>query len=354
MSSPHADPTLTLEPSIPEAVLRHQAAVQEALRAGLTWGPLELQTLLHSHLGWVDQGGVPVSGGGGKALRPALCLFACEAVGGIAAQALPAAVALEVIHNFSLIHDDIQDEDQERRHRPTVWAVWGKPRALVAGNVMRALADTAIDGLSQTGTEPERALEAAATLSERCLEMIEGQYLDLDFETRRNVTTGEYLAMVSKKTGALVEVAMHLGAFLGGGDAAQVDAFRRCGRLLGLAFQARDDVLGIWGDSALTGKAIGADIRRKKQSLPVVYGFTQAGPADRRRLEALYANDEMDDRAVSDVMTMLDGLGARDYAQAVAEEQGREAARLIAQAELDPGTAAAFDQLTDFMVHRNH
>lgn len=354
MSSPHADPALTVEPSLPEAVLRHQTAVQGAIRASLTWGPPDLQTLLHYHLGWVDQRGEPVSGAGGKALRPALCLFSCEAVGGDAARALPAAVALEVIHNFSLIHDDIQDEDRERRHRPTVWAVWGKARALVAGNVMRALADTAIDGLALTVTEPERALEAAATLTERCLEMIEGQYLDLSFETRRDVTTGEYLAMVSKKTGALVEAAMHVGAFLGGGDPARVSAFRRCGRLMGLAFQARDDVLGIWGDSALTGKAIGADIRRKKQSLPVVYGFRQAGPAERQRLEALYAGAEMDDRVVSDVMAMLDSLGARDYAQAVAEEQGQEAARVMRQAELDPESAAAFEQLTDFMIHRNH
>jgi geranylgeranyl diphosphate synthase type I len=281
-------------------------------------------------------------------------MFASEAVGGRAERAIPAAVALEVVHNFSLIHDDIQDQDLERRNRPTVWAVWGKPRALLAGNAMRALSDTAMGGLISHGTEPASALEAARVLTERCLEMIEGQYMDLNFETRRDVTTSEYMEMVSKKTGALIEAAMHLGALLGGGSPSHVSALRRSGRLLGLAFQARDDVLGIWGDAAVIGKATGADIRRKKQSLPVVYGFLKADATQRRRLEDLYSRPELNDDDVSEVIATLEDLGALSYAQGVAEEQGLEALQIMRHAELDPQSTAVFEGLTSFMLHRDH
>ena len=342
------------ETAPPEGLLRQQDAVQTALRSSLAWGPESLRRLFSYHLGWVDPEGRATSGGGGKALRPALCLFTCEAVGGDASSALPAAVALEIVHNFTLIHDDIQDEDRERRHRPTVWAIWGKPLALLAGNTMRTLADVTLEGLPKAGVETPRALSVMAVLTERCLEMIEGQYLDLNFERRVDVTTEEYLTMVSKKTGALVEAATHMGAFLGGGRNPQVAALGQFGRLLGLAFQARDDVLGIWGDTAFTGKPIGADIRRRKQSLPVVYAFQKARAGQRRRLEERYNQPGMTEEAVSEVLSALDDLGARAYAQSVAEEQGAAALGVLRRAGLGVEETRAFEQLTDFTIHRDH
>ena len=270
------------------------------------------------------------------------------------AQALPAAAALELVHNFSLIHDDVQDEDQERHHRPTVWALWGKPMAVVAGNTMLALADRTILELWHRGVPMEKAAPALRVLTERYLETIEGQYLDLSFEQRLDVGPDEYLQMVEKKTGALIQAAMHLGALLGPSDPEQVAALRGCGRLLGLAFQARDDVLGIWGDPAMTGKAVGADIQRRKKSLPVVYGFAQAPAAARTRLAELYRLPRLDRRATAEVLGILEELNAREFAQRVAEEKRDQALTLARQASLLPWARGQMEELADFIVNRQH
>jgi len=341
--------------STPGFLVKYQALLQAALRASLASGAPPLGTMLRYHMGWETPEGVPVESGSGKGLRPALCFFTCEAVGGATDAAMPAAVALELIHNFSLIHDDIQDQDTERHGRQTVWTIWGRPKALVAGNTMRTYADAMLYQLQESGTTPEKTLEVLRVLTERCLELIEGQYMDLNFEARLDVTPDEYLDMVSRKTGALVEAAMHLGAVLGGAESSQVDALARCGRLLGLAFQARDDVLGIWGDTTLMGKATGADIRRKKKSLPVVYGFTQASKGQRQRLEQLYSTtEELGDDAVDDVMGILDDLDAHGFAQSVAEEMEAKAIATAKEAELAPEAAASLEDLANFMVHRDH
>ena len=336
----------------PSVLGRYSLLLGRELRASLEHGDPGLLLLLRYHMGWVDVEGAPSSGATGKALRPTLCLFACEAVGGVAARAMPVALALELIHNFSLIHDDIQDGDLERHHRPTVWVQWGVPTALVAGNAMRVLADSALHGLLERDVPLPTALHAQSVLTQRYLEMIEGQYLDLSFETRTDVTPDEYLTMVGKKTGALLEAATHLGALLGAQDAEQIEALRRCGRLLGLAFQARDDVLGVWGETGLTGKAVGADIRRKKKSLPVVHAFHQAGDAARSRLIELYRQDELDDDAVDAVLDVMEELGSRDFSQQVAEEKAQEAVEWVHRARLPAASQAHLEEMATFFAHR--
>ena len=341
--------------STPGFLAKYQAPLQAALRASLASSAPPLGTMLRYHMGWETSDGVPTQASSGKGLRPALCLFTSEAVGGSPDEAMAAAVALELIHNFSLIHDDIQDLDLERHGRQTVWAVWGKPKALVAGNTMRTYADATLYQLQASGTTPENTLEVLRILAECCLELIEGQFLDLTFEARLDVTPEEYLEMVSRKTGALIEAAMHLGAVLGGAEASQVNALARCGRLLGLAFQARDDVLGIWGDTEVLGKATGADIRRKKKSLPVVYGLSKANKAQRKRLEALYNTpEELGTAAVDEVIGILDVLDAHGYAQSVAEEMETKATATAEEAGLGPGASASLTELANFMVHREH
>ncbi len=350
-----ASASVTGSISAPGFLAKYQAPLQAALRASLTSSAPPLGTMLRYHMGWETPEGIATQAGSGKGLRPALCLFTCEAIGGSPSKAMAAAVALELIHNFSLIHDDIQDLDMERHGRPTVWAVWGKPKALVAGNSMRAYADATLYQLEATGTTPEKTLEVLRVLTECCLELIEGQYMDLNFEARMDVTPEEYLDMVSRKTGALIEAAMHLGAVLGGAEASQVAALARCGRLLGLAFQARDDVLGIWGDTEVLGKATGADIRRKKKSLPVLYSLTKANKTQRKRLERLYNTpEELGDAAVEEVMGILDVLDAHGYAQSVAEEMQAKATTTAKEAELGPDAAASLNDLANFMVHRDH
>ncbi|MBM3947181.1 MAG: polyprenyl synthetase family protein, partial [SAR202 cluster bacterium] len=308
----------------------------QALKGAAPADDADMYRTLRYHMGWCDPEGNPADASFGKALRPLLCLFMCQAVGGRVEQALPAAVALELIHNFSLIHDDIQDEDQERRHRPTVWVLWGRNKALVSGNALRLVADRAMERLSAAGVRDDRALGAARYLTGRYLEMIEGQYLDLSYERQSNITMGDYLDMVGRKTGALIEAAMYLGAYLGTEDDQQVEALRRCGRLLGLAFQARDDVLGIWGDADVMGKATGADLKKQKRSLPVVFGLQSARGRDRERLVAIASGPPPNGAQVEEALSILDGVGAREYSQALAEEKAADAMSIARGAGLTP------------------
>ena len=354
--SPQADRPAA--PSSPEFLGKYQAPVQDALRDRLAASaapPLEgpLGAMLRYHMGWESPDGSPEEASSGKRLRPALCLFTCEAVGGAVQDALPAAVALELVHNFSLIHDDIQDQDAERRGRATVWSLWGAPSGVVAGNTLRTVADATLYRLRQAGASTAAALEVVRTLTGRCLELVEGQRMDLNFESRLDVGPDEYLDMVARKTGALVEAAMHMGALLGGADGGRVARLARCGRLLGLTFQARDDVLGIWGDPALLGKPIGADIRRRKKSLPVLFGFSGATDAARQRLERLYASDDaMDEDAVADVMGVLESANAEAQAQSVAEEKGAMALEEARAANLPEEALQDLHHLAHFFAHR--
>ena len=245
--------------------------IQGALRGNLDLRGSPVYDMLRYYMGWADESGAPIAAMTGKAVRPTLCLFGCEAVGGYVNHALPAAVALEFIHNFSLVHDDIQDEDETRHNRKTIWAVWGKPKALVSGNVLRVVADIALHSLERAGIPAERSVAAVALLTESYLEMIEGQYLDLSYEGRRDIGMEGYLRMISRKTGALIRCSLNLGATVGTDDAHAIAALRECGRALGYVFQIRDDALGVWGEEAVVGKPVGSDIRRKKNSYPIVY-----------------------------------------------------------------------------------
>ena len=311
------------EQRITELAKRFLPDVERHLREAVEAGG-ELAPMLRYHMGWETLEGTPTRGGG-KALRPILCLAACEMSGGDWRNALPAAAALELIHNFSLVHDDIQDGDETRRGTPTLWHIWGVPTALTAGNTMRVIADRTAEALSAGGAPPDVAQGAAAELTRRYLEMIEGQYLDLSFETAEHVTVADYLDMIGRKTGALLESAMHMGALVATGDSATAQGFGECGMRLGVAFQVRDDYLGVWGNPAFTGKAVGADIRRKKKSLPAVYLFDNAPDEERPWLEETYRAEEIEGERLDGVMAMLERLGGDAYVQRIAEEQARQA-----------------------------
>ena len=262
--------------SLPAVFQRYQESIDSALRDRLSDSTSFLYSILRYAMGWSDESGAPVSAPQGKALRPTLCLLTCEAVCGEYKRALPPATSLELIHNFSLIHDDIQDRDEYRRHRPTVWKVWGEPIALTAGNVMRIVADTSIEGQRGDSVSAVDIVTVNRVLTEASLEMIEGQYLDVAFEGRSDIGMKSYLDMISRKTGALIRTPMHVGAIMGTDDSEVIESFRECGRSLGYVFQIRDDVLGIWSQEKTTGKPVGADIRRKKNSLPIVHAMSQA------------------------------------------------------------------------------
>ena len=351
--SSSADTAERRRPELPSMFTEYRADIGIALREALRGGD-SVYDLLRYYMGWVDPEGNAASGTEGKYLRPTLCLFACEAVGGGRDQAMPAAAALELIHNFSLIHDDIQDGDETRHHRKTLWAIWGIPKALVAGNVLRIVADSTLDDLQSMGVPPSRVLPAVDQLTQAYLEMIEGQYLDISFEGQNEVGLQQYLDMIARKTGALIRCSFTMGALIGSPDAKVANDFRESGRALGFLFQVRDDILGIWGDEESTGKPVGADIRRKKNSFPVVYAMSAAGGEDKRHLLSIYGKEELDDSDVEDVLHIMDGLQVREHAHALAVEQGKVAVDALAAVEMDGRARCEYENLVDFLLYREH
>ncbi len=339
------------EQQIAELARRFLPDVEHHLREAVGAGG-ELTSMLRYHMGWENLEGTPTRGGG-KALRPILCLAACEMSGGDWRDALPAAAALELIHNFSLVHDDIQDGDETRRGTPTLWSIWGVPTALTAGNAMRVIADHTAGALTEGGTTPEVAQGTIAELTKRYLEMIEGQYLDLSFEAAERVSVDDYLDMIGRKTGALLESAMHMGALVATGDQAIAQGFGECGMRLGLAFQIRDDYLGVWGDPAFTGKAVGADIRRKKKSLPAVYLFDNASDEERPWLDETYRAEEIEGARLDGVMAMLDRLGGDSYVQRIAEEQARQAVAAVDALAIPEESKQLLGAVAEFFVTRD-
>jgi geranylgeranyl diphosphate synthase type I len=283
--------------------------------------------MLHYHMGWLDAELRPTDGQAGKRVRPVLCLLACEAAGGDSEQALPAAAGLETLHNFSLLHDDIEDDSTTRRGRPTVWKLWGRPQAINAGDGMFALAHLAFTRLPARGVPVERAFAALHTFEQTCLTLTHGQYLDLRFEDHLDVTVEDYMTMISAKTATLIATSAYLGAFLAGADETTAGHYHDFGHHLGLAFQIQDDVLGIWGDVDVTGKSTSSDIETRKKTLPVVYGLEQS-PALRR----LYANDEILPDQVTWVAQTLSELGARQMAEALAAKHHQKTMKALEQA----------------------
>ncbi|MDA0734916.1 MAG: polyprenyl synthetase family protein [Chloroflexi bacterium] len=329
---------------------------QELSRAVPASGDTDLTTLMQYHLGWVDHTGAPAitPSSQGKALRPTLCMFACEALRGDLQHALPAAAALELIHNFSLIHDDIQDQDLERRHQATVWALWGIPKALVAGDAMQSLGDLEMLGCNRSSVAPSVTLKVSEILTESYLEMIEGQCLDLGFESRADVTAGDYLQMIACKTGALIRSALHIGALLATDNRQSTDAFARFGSYLGRAFQVRDDYLGIWGDENATGKSSDNDIRRRKKSLPVVFAFEKASGGSKDDLIRIYGQESLDDSDVERVTAILEEVGAPEYAESLTQESAELAVKALAQVDLPNWARAEVEELVDFLAHRQY
>jgi geranylgeranyl diphosphate synthase, type I len=287
----------------------HIAAVDEEIRSILggtdpSLGPFYGMMLYH--LGLEAE-----RGPSGKRLRPVLCTLVYEALTGDARAVLPAAAAIELLHNFTLIHDDIEDQDPARHHRPTVWSVWGVPQAINAGDGMFAVSRLAIQRLR--GFPPERVLAFAALVDEACVRVCEGQFLDISFESRTDVTPERYRAMAGRKTGALFAAAAQGAAVLGSDDPGVRATLARFGEAFGQAFQAHDDLLGIWATTERTGKVEMNDLTKRKKTLPVVLGFERAQGKTRDRLAALFGGAApLAGEDVSEIRAILEELGVRE------------------------------------------
>ena len=262
---------MTPTTGVPEILARTREAIAPAMVAAVDRLDPDTRLQVTYHLGWTDAAGGPLSAPTGKGIRPALALLSAAAAWSDPSVGIPGAVAVELIHNFSLIHDDIIDGDLERHHRPTVWSVFGVGSAIITGDALETLAHQVLL------EAPESGAAASAALAEGTAAMIAGQAMDVAFEKRRNVSVEECMAMCAAKTGALLGCAASIGAVLAGAPPATVGALRDFGAQLGLAFQAVDDLLGIWGDPATTGKPAGNDLRQRKKSMPVVSALAAGG-----------------------------------------------------------------------------
>jgi geranylgeranyl diphosphate synthase type I len=299
--------------------------------------------MLHYHLGWVDADFKPAQFDSGKHIRPVLTLLCCAASGGEWRTALPAAAAVELLHNFSLIHDDVEDGDPVRRGRPTLWKQWGVAQAINAGDALYTMAHMALNRLTDYNIPAERILAARQCFDRACLTLTQGQHLDLGFESRTSVTEAEYLHMVYGKTAALIEAACGLGALVTGSDL--VSHYEEFGHELGLAFQIQDDLLGIWGDPEITGKPAGNDLRNHKKSLPVAYGLDRS--EDLRRL---YTQSEVD---VAAVMVELDRVRAREYAERLAAQYHQQALDTLSATHQKNTATEALRELATQLLNRS-
>ena len=304
--------------------------------------------MLQYHMGWLDNDLQPTSVNSGKRIRPILCLLACQAAGGDWQQALPAAAAIELLHNFSLIHDDVEDNSPTRRGRDTVWKIWGIEQAINSGDAMFALAHLAMVRLIERGVDASVVVRALRRFDETCLALTQGQHADMDFERRDQVSVDEYLAMITGKTAVLICLSAELGALIAGADAAITDHYAQFGRSLGLAFQVIDDILGIWGDEGLTGKSAATDITTKKKTLPVLFGLAQSV-----ELRQLY-EQAVDEGFVATAVTLLNESGARNYARDKATTYSQNALAHLESSEADGMAATALYQLANMLLQRDY
>jgi len=316
---------------------------EPAMRAAVDRLPGSMRKIAGYHYGWWDETGAPDHASGGKALRPALVLLCAEACGGDPADAVPAAVAVELVHNFSLLHDDVMDGDRTRHHRPTAWTVFGTGQAVLAGDALLSLA---FDVLSEDGPAAARLLSTAV------LDLLHGQHEDVRFEQRSDVGIEECLRMVRGKTAALLSVACTLGVLVVGGRGEHVEQFGHFGQSLGLAFQHVDDLLGIWGDPAVTGKPVFSDLRSRKKSLPVVAALTSGTP-EGQELAQLYRNP-LPDACLAQAAALVDRAGGRAWSHDQAGELLSDALAALAAANPTPRATAELTALAQLVTRRDH
>ena len=326
-------------------------SVQAELEEILNRSPLSLRRILRYHMGWEDERGYTCQGKSGKFIRSILHLLSCQAVGGDVVQVLPAAATVELVHNFSLIHDDVQDGSYERRGRPTVWRLWGKSQAINIGDLMFALASLVLLKLKENGVCSEEIVYSFRLLAEACEELCEGQYLDIEYESQLDITVEDYLSMIRKKTAALIAASTSLGAYLGKGGE-KVLYFHQFGEALGMAYQIRDDILGIWGMKESTGKSVEEDIRQRKKTLPVVYALRES--KDKVKLERLYSRRYIGGEDIPIVVGILDQSGARDYAQNLVEQYYRRALEWLEASGIARDRQSPLKDVAHFLVKRNY
>jgi geranylgeranyl diphosphate synthase type I len=331
--------------SIDDLLIWSRNTVDPHLRAAVDHLPEPLRRISGYHFGWLDAQGKPINGKPGKALRPALALLTARAVGGDPANAVPAAAAVELAHNFSLLHDDVMDRDRTRRHQPTAWTVFGTSEAILAGDALLAQASYILAPAGGT---------AVQWLADAVIELCQGQAQDLAFERRDDVVLDECVKMALRKTSALLEVSCALGALAGGADEFTVHLMRKFGRHLGLAFQLVDDLLGIWGSPSQTGKPAHSDLANRKKSLPVVAALTSATPHGHALAQLYLAPGPPQTDDLEYLANLVDKAGGRQWATARATDEIDKAMDCLARAQCEQTTTQTLHDIALHLTNRDH
>ena len=331
----------------PEILSRTKQLVEPALKSAIKELSLDIALSVNYHFGWVDEFGVETEGGG-KGIRSALAILSAEYVGADVELAIPGAVAVELVHNFSLIHDDVIDKDDERRHRATVWKVFGVEDALLSGDALLALAFQVLLDTDPKVISQDNAKLASTELVRATSEMIAGQWLDM--KTNDSTTVEVCQSMEAQKTGALLSCSAAIGAILAGAELEQIAALRVYGMELGLAFQAIDDLLGIWGDSEVTGKPAGNDIQENKRSLPIVLAIQNSDDNNKEALIEALSKENKKVSDISDIVSMLEEQNVREATQEIANQHLELALLSISE---ENATGKTLQELAKFVTSRN-
>ena len=300
--------------------------------------------MLTYHMGWTGDGAGPEATG--KRIRPLLVLLCASACGADWKSALPAAAAIELVHNFSLVHDDIQDNSPKRRGRDTAWVKWGAPMAINVGDALFVMSSQAILDLKNSYSA-DVVVKAAEILHNTCLDLTRGQYLDMSYEERNDLGVEDYWHMISGKTSALIAACCHIGALLGGADDEKQEVYRSFGHYLGLAFQVQDDILGIWGDENVTGKSTASDLVEGKNSLPILAGLDKKGKFAERWMQGPIQPEE-----VGEVSRLLASEGGLLAAQEAAKQMTDLALMNLREADPQDEAGDALFELTNRLLGR--
>ena len=330
---------------------RYGTALDDFINELLTLLPSDtpqLATMVRYPLGLVDESGSPENASRGKRIRPVLLLLVNEAAGGNWRAAVPAAAAVELLHNFSLVHDDIQDNSPTRRGRPAVWKLWGRPQGINVGDLLFVLSFAALQGLGRRGVTAGTRLAVEDALTESCLELTRGQFLDLHFEDCASVALDRYQSMIMGKSAALLSSCARIGATLAGASAVRVEHCADFGLNLGMAFQIRDDYLGLWGDPRLTGKSSATDIRSRKKTLPVLFGLEHS-----RQFSDLHRESPKPNEDVTAFLSLLEESGAREFTQRQVECWSRAARQSLDAADPAEIAGAQLHSLLDELLLRD-
>ena len=301
--------------------------------------------MLNYHMGWIGEGAGPEATG--KRIRPLMLLLCTSACGADWQSALPASAAVELVHNFSLVHDDIQDNSDKRRGRPTTWTKWGVPMAINVGDALFVMSNQAIIDLKEN-YPAEIVVIAAEILHNSCLELTRGQFLDMSYEERTDLTVEDYWPMIAGKTAALLSACCHIGSLLGGADDVRQEEYRSFGHYLGLAFQVQDDILGIWGDETVTGKSAASDLIERKNSLPVLAGLSANG-----RFAARWKQGTIQRKEVEEVARFLASEGGYETAMDAAKQMTDLALMSLRAADPQGEAGEALFELADKLLQRN-